>query len=248
MIFLGIPTHDGRTDVVGLSAIVHSMSERGDVFWKSRGSSLINFNCNALFCDALNMRKNGVTHFLLMHSDVRPEPGFVTKMMKILTARELDLLSVVLPIKDDEGLSSTCVVIRTGENTAERRRLTMAQIQQLPPTFRNVECAEFFGKALDDVIMLANTGLMLLDLSKSWIEKLVFSTIDKIVKLDGQFTAHCEPEDWSFTRQLHQLGGRLAVTRAVKAKHMGMKAFDNQEVWGEEKDGRALGFALAART
>lgn len=184
---------------------------------------------------------------MLLHSDVRPEFGFVTKMIEILTARELDFLSVVMPIKDEVGLSSTAVILRTGEKTAHRQRLTMAQVKQMPPTFRNVECAELLGKALDDVIMVANTGLMLLDLSKSWIEKLVFSTVDKIVKIDGKFYAHTEPEDWSFTRQLHQFGGRLAVTRAVRAKHMGSRAWDNQEVWGEKIDSRALGFELASR-
>lgn len=247
MIFVGIPTHDGRTDVVGLSALQHSMSERGDVWWLSTGSSLLNFNCNRLFCDALNNRHKGVTHFLLMHSDIRPENGFITKMMDILTSRELDCLSVVMPIKDEDGLTSTSMIVKTGENTARRERLTMKQVKQLPPTFRYVECAEMIGESPDNVVMVANTGLMLLDLSKSWIEKLIFATNEKIVKIDGKFYAHSEPEDWFFTRSLHQMGGRLAVTRAVNAQHMGLKAWSNQDVWGSDTDEKSLGLLLAPK-
>lgn len=213
------PTYSGgryNTQAV-VSACTNPAPFRGVAFDENAHSALA-LNFNAMWCRALNARDRGVTHFLMLHNDVIPhEPGFVGQMANIMEQTGASVLSVVLPIKDTRGLTSTA--FDTGD-VFSPRRITMSELASMPSTFTHPS-------------LLVNTGLMLVDLRGPWVEEIYFTINDRITRApDGQFCAQMEPEDWFFSRKAHQLGARVFATREVRASHFGGRDYDNTGTWG----------------
>lgn len=186
-------------------------------------SSIVTWAFNAAWALALNLRETeGLTHFLLIHSDVRPvQTNWLKLMFDTLDEHNGDLLSVVIPIKDDRGLSSTAI----DTDPWRPMRLTMHQIHhEFPETWCAPEA-------------LFNTGLMLVDIRKPWVEQICFNMRDKIARDDtGKWSAYVEPEDWNFSRQCRRLQVRALITRKIIVQHFGTYFWRNDQVWGEQVD------------
>jgi hypothetical protein len=194
------------------------------VMARATGNSVLCQNFNMLWCDALNHRKtHGVTHFAMCHYDVRPEPFWVDKLIAEMDRVDADIISTVLAIKDDRGLTSTGIA---SYETSEVRRLTMHEVFDLPETF---SVADTGGDYL-----AVNTGLWVARL-ESWTDRFYgFETRTGISEQpDGTFKAWFRPEDWLMSEQAYQLGLRVYATRAVKAWHCGVKEYGNDEPWGD---------------
>lgn len=217
-IFIGCPSYDGRVDF----QMVHSIMRASKTITHSvnfASTSLLAFTFNKLWCDALNAKHNaGFTHFLMVHADVAPELWFADKMMSIMEEEKAAILSVVLPIKNGRGLTSTAM--DTSEWTPAR--FTMKQIAALPETFSHPR-------------LLVNTGLLLVDLRRPWVYDVYFTINDKIERLEnGKYVQRAQPEDWQFSRMARKANaGKICATRAVKALHIGTNEFGNQGTWGE---------------
>jgi hypothetical protein len=117
-----------------------------------------------------------------------PERFFLDKMVDLMEKTGADVLSAVIPIKSQEGMTSTALDEPVGDMPLEWRvkRLTMREIfEKYPPTFTTDT-------------LLVNTGLMLVDLQKPWVfdESLVFTIRDKILRYRGQRVPAIVPEDW----------------------------------------------------
>jgi hypothetical protein len=183
----------------------------------------------------------------MLHSDVIPvEPGFIGIMLHHLRQAGADVLSAVMPIKDDKGLTSTALLPDSAcagwkTDPVRRRRLTLREAEKLPVTFDAHDVATLFNprnapdrrESALDPCLLVNTGLMLVDLSKPWVEQAHFQINDLVYRRpDGRFDADVEPEDWFFSRRAHQLGARVCATRAVKAQHAGRVNYPNHGAWG----------------
>lgn len=166
-----------------------------------------------------------MTHFCLLHDDVVPEPLWLDKMMSIMLEKKADVLSGIIPIKDDRGLTSTALDVPVGaSDPAWRvRRLTLNELyERYPPTFT------------DEKILL-NTGLMLIDLRNPWVEKIWFAFEDRIIpnpQKEGEFMAVGLSEDWYFSRRARELGAKLYATREIRIQHTGVRDYPNNVRWG----------------
>lgn len=213
IVFIGVPTYDGNVHHGGLMSILHTKFKTPFMIDVGK-ASLLAFAFNNLFCQALNRRERGITHFLLMHADIEPFGPFLDTLMDVMTRFEADVVSAIVPIKDTSGFTSTAL-----DEPDRIRRLTMKEIFERDKTFTAPN-------------LLLNSGLMLVDIRKPWVEKAHFTIRDRVMNRDGKWRAEVMPEDWGFSRQATQLGAKLVATREVELLHHGSAPYPNSQAWG----------------
>jgi hypothetical protein len=222
LVYLGCPHAFG----VDAEAVYGLQAAAQRVKYKPRliGSTDRDRNCNLLWVEALNGRQEfGFTHFAMIHSDVGPETFWLDKLYEEMQRVGADLISVILPMKDGRGLTTTKAIYADG--TAER--ITMRQIHARKETFSM--CERIHELAL-------NTGLFLCRVDQPWVEHCWFETHHKMVKDDqGRFVVDSLSEDWNFTLTAARHGARTFATRCVKAVHFGRQGFPNDRPWGTEE-------------
>lgn len=220
-VYLGVPTHDGRVQNEVVNAFLYGGDTMGAM--TIEGGSALTYNFNSLYCMALNNRKNGFTHFAMLHSDIAVAmPGWCDKMVEIMEREVADVVSVVMPLKKvGEDLTSTAIEELDGTKPLGfvAKKLTLR------------ECAAR-GKTWSDPALLVNTGLMLVDIRKAWATKVWFEFQDRIESvLKGgieTFYPVSLAEDFGFSRMVRAEGGKLVVTQEVTAYHCGGGRFSNQ--------------------
>lgn len=189
--------------------------------------SILTNNFNTLYCAALNNRKAGVTHFCMLHDDIIPESFWLDKMVRIMNENNAEILSVMSPIKNNKGITSTALDIGNPIPYWTSKRITLHEAYtKYPPTFTHEK-------------LLINTGLMLINLKAPWVEQVWFENIDRIEPDPKDPTKMCVrvvPEDWNFSRKARELGAKIFATREVKIKHVGQIEWHNQEIWGTMKE------------
>jgi hypothetical protein len=222
--------------------------ETGQAIWRCSGthtvqvanvpSSLLAMSFNILYANALNQANRGeIDLFAMLHSDVAPAGFWLDTLVSIIEERQVDLVSVVNAIKDDRRLTSSGLAV-PGRPWRPLKRFTMRELEDLPKTFS----AEDIGHP--DAVLLHNTGCWLADLRKPVFHQVDelgqlrahFTLNDRIVMRDGCAMVEVEPEDWFFSRRLHELGAKTCVTREVATQHFGLAAYDNQTITGQETD------------
>lgn len=224
-VFVGIPSFDGRVhqDIVG--AMLTATTKNRMAHFMTSSYSCLPYNFNVLFAAALNARKtHGITHFVMLHADVVPEAGWLDKIVDLANTHQADVLSVIIPIKNNKGITSTAFDVYPPENgfnaTARPKRLTMHEaFTKHPPTFT------------DDKLVV-NTGCMIIDLRKDWVENACFKFQDWFSKIDGVISPVNIPEDWMFSREAKLAGAKLFATREISVKHFGSMFFPNTSGWG----------------
>lgn len=227
-VLLGMP---GYAQVTGGAArgFYRSASPDGglSVLVNYTESSLLALNMNSLWCDALNRRHRGdpIDYHAMQHADVEPQDYWLDVLVAELEARDLDVLSCVVPIKDARGVTSTAVARADGNNWKVKHRLTMAEAYRLPETFTS----EDVGGPL-----LVNTGLWVCRFDRDWVKKVWFTINDRIAWDEAKQVYHPlnEPEDWYISRLFHELGLKVGATRKVQLAHRGPVAFSNVRPWG----------------
>lgn len=227
-IFLGIPLGGDAGMHHGCHlGVMDCMPSKHRVRANIAASSALTANFNSLLVSALNMRQDGVAldYFVMLHSDICPEKGWLDKLVTIAEGTQADVLSVVSPIKNELGLTSS------GVDTSKwtPRRFTMAELQQMPATFDSTYTLEHFRAPL-----LINTGLMLIRLADTWITEFPGFNIDNTIYRDanGVFHSFFEPEDWKFSRWAFTNHLRVFNTREIALQHMGQAGYPNQGSWG----------------
>lgn len=229
VIHLGCPSLGDMT--LGAAVGFHRCTRRPDHHVKllALGSSLATGNFNQLWCWALNAaRKGRVDFFAMIHSDIEPGEFWLDSLIDELEGKNLDVLGVVAPIKDQRGLTSTAVAHESGDTWRVRNRLTMTEVYRLPETFTS----EDVGGPL-----LINTGLWVCKFDMAWAPNVFFTVNDRIMldQKSGDFIAQIEPEDWFFSRVLHELGLRVGCTRKVSLHHQGRTSFPTDRPWGTDQ-------------
>lgn len=194
-------------------------------------SSLLTHGFNLNWATALNWHKAGIVDYFLMHHDdieIRTH-GWLDLMVNEMKRTGAAVLSVVQPIKDGSGSTSTA--IDNGGYWAPRK-LTLDEIGMMPETF----CAA--DTKWPDKTLLVNTGLMLIDLSRpEWRESYIdkdgckalrfhFNIADRIIDVEDELRAQVAPEDWNFSRLCR--GMPVYATRKVECFHHGDYGFSNQ--------------------
>lgn len=242
-IFLCMPTHNGSANLWAARAFYRAPSARLPLFYAESSRSLL-ANCfNLLWAGALNLAKSErLTHFVMLHSDVIPEDFWVDRLYEEITRTKAAVVSTVLPIKDIQGITSTAIAAKEDPWEVERR-LTMREVYSLPETFSAADCG------YPDRALLVNTGCWIADLSFFEDKRIGFEVRDKLIvqeiiqdtpTTESFVRPLCIPEDWNFSREVHEAGGKVLATRRIKAQHVGHHAFTNEQAWGMSIDPMAL--------
>jgi len=178
----------------------------------TKPSTLLNHSFNRCWAAALNARDRGrATHFAMIHDDVCPNGVWVAEFLEILAERDADIVSAIVPIKDERGLTSTAVCYGDPWTV---RRITVKESLELPETFGSEDVG---GR------LLANTGLWMCDLRKPWCDNITFNSLERIRVRDGKKEPQVVPEDWLFSFRLHEILGspRIYATRKIPVFHDG---------------------------
>lgn len=221
-VMLGIPTYHNQVDARMLHPLLF-LSKKHTFTLMLTDSSAQCMTMNLMLARALDQRDAGakIDYLVYWHSDIAPEWYWLDKMIEIAEKSGADVVSAISPIKDQQGLTSTAIDEPVGDcDPAWRvRRLTMKEIYDLPPSFTHPN-------------LLVNTGLMLIDLSKPWVNGACFSFDDTIIRHHGRRTPAVMPEDWKFSRMATKSGAKLWATREVKLTHFGEHGYTNTRPWG----------------
>jgi hypothetical protein len=218
---VAIPSY--QSGWVGGAAIFHLPLIQGlEVYLFEATSSLLTRGFNTCWCAALTGReKLGFTHFLMMHADVKPRgDDWFQVLMREMVAMKADVLSVAIPFHEPTGLTSTAL----DTDPWHPMRFTMKELYDLPATWTSDK-------------LLVNTGLLLIDLRKPWVEEICFHIEDRIVRdQDGNWIPLTIPEDWGFSRQARALGASIFVTRTLAVDHYGGGIWPNDYPFGQDHD------------
>lgn len=231
-VYLATPCYNNTVNSAHVETIYYA-SKQGLLKQKMAPSfSILTHTFNLAYAHALTMRTKGITHFCMLHDDIVPSEFFwLDKMMALMKANEADILSVVSPIKDEKGLTSTALDLPLpGSQYDPNYRLTRLTLKEIyenyPPTFTHEK-------------LLVNSGLMLVDITKPFADKICFRFENRIEfnKVTQQYDALVMSEDWLFSRDAAKLGAKIFATREVPIYHCGSFKFPNTHVWGEwDKD------------
>lgn len=232
VVFLGMPGYGRQTAAAG-RAFWRASQRMEAVYAQYENGSLLAQNFNALWCSALNLAEKGepIKYFAMLHDDCAPEDFWLDKLLAELEEQELDVLSVVSPIKDTRGITSTALH-KDGENWLPLCRLTMKEVYRLPPTFTSADVG---------APLLLNTGCWVCRFDPAWNKQVWFTVNDRIGynSATGSYVALTESEDWFFSRLCHELGLRLGVTRKIKLHHRGEIDFANSIPYGTHEIDRS---------
>lgn len=217
-IIAGLPSYDGQRHNSTALVSLHL----SNIATMEMNGSLLTASFNRCWVKALNKRKEGVTHFLMLHADVVPvEMTWIEQLYEEFTANRCQVLSAAIPIKTIQGMTSTAW--ETGD-IFRPRRLTLTEMHARPVTWTHPK-------------LLVNTGMMLVDFTQPWVEQICFTMNDRNRRDEnGNWTTDIEPEDWNFSRQCKALGVPVWVTRRVKINHIGRGSFRNDVAWGQSTD------------
>lgn len=227
-VFIACPGYgSAHPGSVRAAFVFHSQKHR-PCYVAEQNCSLLAFNFNTLFCKALCERRNHpLRYFLMLHSDIEPQPWWVDVLIDELERHNADVLSAVVPMKSEDGLCS-CGIGKPGEDFSAYYRLSMRQLELLPETFGAAD----LGFA--DWPLLINTGCWVMRLDRPWVDEFPGFTINDRIRraADGSACADVEPEDWNFSRWCWSKGLKVLATKKVRLLHHGANAFSNQGVWG----------------
>lgn len=201
---------------------------------------------NIGWCEAITRFANGepITHFAMLHADIQPEDWWVDTLVDELEETGADVVSAVVPIKTDAGLTSSGIA-RHDDTPLDRfsplLRLTMRQVMELPATFSAADCGH------PDKALLVNTGCWVCRLDAGWCfdfpgfniadaisERPIHDAAGKVV--GRGFKAEVEPEDWRASRWWSSRKLSVLATRKVRVLHHGHATFGNDSAWGSWRE------------
>lgn len=225
IVCLGMPGYHGLTGAASLAFWHADRARRFDLRQQIETGSLLAHNFNRLWCWALNTaRTEPVAYFAMQHSDIQPAPGWLGVLVDELERAGLDVLGVPAPIKDNRGITSTALDRDDGDTWRVHCRLSVAETLALPETFTSGDV----GRPL-----LLNTGLWVCRFDPAWAKTVHFEINDRIVQApDGNYYPQVVPEDWNFSRMLHECGLKIGCTRKVVLSHHGSQDFPSDRPWG----------------
>jgi hypothetical protein len=220
-VFLGLP-HGGTIATDSISGLNNASLGHHDVSIGAAASSLLCYNFNRLWADALNCVPRP-DFFAMHHSDIVAPDGWLDVLIETLEQEGAAMASAVVPIKTSHGLTSTGIVDRA---ESRRRRLSVREVATLPPVFDAKIAGGLCGAR--DPVLIVNTGLWVCRFaSLPGVEELRFH-MDDSIRVDprsGKFHARCLPEDWMWSMELAARGLKVVATTRVPVRHYGHTAF-----------------------
>jgi hypothetical protein len=244
-IFLGQPLYGREVDCGAATAATVGGSKGKLTYSYARyGGSSLPHVFNMLWTGALSNPQ--FKYFAMLHGDLEPETGWLDVLYDEMKRTGATVVSVSNAIKDDKGVTSTAVGSPT--DLYDYRRITTTEQLRLPQTFGIEEIAAagiWSPDRTDGKCLLANTGCWIADLTwphwkttdENGFLKFRFEQFHRVqVWPDGHYNCEFAPEDWLMSRYVHNNGGKVVATRAVKTIHVGTRVFPNYIAWGPETD------------
>ncbi len=220
-IFLALPNY-GHFEPQSIFTIIGA-TKKHNIRIFSHTSSLLVDSFNTCWCEMLNTKD--MDYFVMLHADVITEGAWIDTLIDELEKNKLDVLSVVLPLKDEKGITSTGILSKDDQVT----RLTLKEVHSLPVTFTAKE-TPYEGT------LLVNTGMWIAK-SGDWMKDFDgFRAHSQIILKDGKYETVNSPEDWDMSVVFNGFGLKVAATTLVKAGHVGKKSYPNYEIYGQERD------------
>ena len=220
-LLLAIPTHDARAHTHTMLAAYQSPPAGVKVDRIAVAGALLAYNFNQALCVALN---RGYEYLAMLHADIDPGPQWLPRLYSVLTDTAADLVAAVVPLKSGDGMTSTAIGHPDPWQT--QVHLDAAALDCLPPFFAS---SDLGGKPL-----LVNSGCWLADLRRPVFrqeneagELRAYFTINDRIRRNsaGQWVADVEPEDWFFSRRLHELGATVVAVQTLELTHYGQAGF-----------------------
>jgi hypothetical protein len=179
-----------------------------------------------MLADALHLRAIGqpVTRFAMLHADVVPEGQWLDQLLDDLDASGADVVSAVVPMKDDSGRTSTAIG-SPGDEWGITRWVGLEEAFGLPTPFSAADCGHPGG------LLLVNSGCWCFRLDRPWCTAqredgslaVAFETRTRMLPIRrGGVTfwrGQAVTEDWQFSRAVAALGGKVLATSAVRLTH-----------------------------
>lgn len=163
----------------------------------------------------------------MLHSDVCPGNWWLDVLLEEMETHNADVVSAVIPIKDQRGLTSTGLDDPKDPFRPEYR-LVMREVDALPETFSSADLG------MPERALLVNTGCWLCRFDLSWATRHAFTINDTLRRgPDGKWAAEVEPEDWEFSRWAHREGLKVLATKKVEVLHRGVSLYQNRGTWGK---------------
>lgn len=229
-VFIAVPSRDGRLPTrAAYSIYTDGAATTEKKIACSLSSSILTYTFNSLWCAALNMREQGITHFAMLHDDIQPADGWIDTLLEEMNRVDADIISVVVPLKENSGLTSTAI----DTDPWRPRRLTMREVAKMPETFSRLDLSPGMPEAIP---LLINTGCWLCKFTDEWVARACFHVRDKIIRTNGHFEPRVASEDWEFSRFARKEGLKVYATTKVHLTHSGTAQFQNWGLWGQETD------------
>lgn len=221
---------------------------------REASTSMLTRSFNMLTCEALNhyhgtggRPAHQFGYLAMLHDDVVPDeperledgtlgPAWLDTMLDELDRTGADLLSSVVPIKNECALTSTAVEVG---DFYSPRRLTMQEVMRLPETFTAADVPW----AGPDARLLVNTGCWVARFDPAVWEKFVdpewcadggragWRDWNTVRRVNGEWVAYDQAEDWGCAREFHRLGMKVMATRKVGLYHEHPQ-YHNRSDWG----------------
>lgn len=227
-IFLGQPGY-GKCTAASARALWNACAPGAHIDRQYSAGSLLACNFNKLWCEVLTRVHQGerFDYFAMLHDDIGCEDFWLDTLIDELEAKQLDVLGVVVPIKDSRGMTSIALQ-HDRDNWNIDCRLSMYDVYQLPETFTSAD--------LGGLPLLLNTGCWVAKWNQDWCKQVHFEINDRIVfdRTSNSYRPEVESEDWFFSRLLNDIGLRIGATRKIAVKHEGDVEFANTHEWGTE--------------
>lgn len=219
-VFLALPAY-GAVEPEQMLAVVETVySAKGklkNLVLASKSMSLLAHCFNHLWCDALNKRggPDAPTVFAMLHADICPQSDWLPWMIEEMERVDADILSAVVPIKDNSRDTSTAYYDPEAQSI---HRLHVSELDELPGTF---DASAFPGKKL-----LINTGCWVCRFDRPWVEKVWFEIDDRIKRnAEGKWEPIPLSEDWKFSMLAEKAGARVFATQKLTLTHFGRQGW-----------------------
>lgn len=216
------PSYDGW--------FMHAGVVPSKLYWHEivkNGTSIITTTFNEMLCQVYNSETQ-FDYLAMLHADVVPDMYWLDTLVEELEVNRLDILSAVVPIKNDRGTTSTGLEV-VGTQWAVRR-LTLNEIYgwNLSPTFT---AKDIPGRS--DQGLLLNTGCWVMRWNQPWSRGWYFRQQDRIVWSTSaqKYGKESASEDWDWSRQMISRGCRLGATTKVGLHHQ-FPQCHNRSAWG----------------
>lgn len=227
VVYIATPTYDG-TVLASTLASVRTACLAPDIIIDheadTQGCSVIHHGFNKFWCYALNMKPRP-SWFCMLHADVRPESGWLTKLLRLALKYDAGMISALVPMKDKSEDYSACWL---RENAFKGlpypiRRINKKDLKELPSTFdyKMAGWPNFLG---------TNTGCCLWNFERPWVEKVCFCIPTDIHQGDdGIFRPIMLSEDWlmSYILQKH-FNEKVMATSEISVEHWGKKNYSSK--------------------